>query len=117
MQSALGYMVMSMLWCIHIRGPYGEYINTTRTRAITYGTRNETAHKSLDEYRKHEQKHPRMIGSNGSWQENGGQTPIPEEEGSRLTWTILLILTMILTYPMCLKCCSMVEPQEIVVEV
>ena len=113
----MGYMVMSMLWCIHIRGAYGEYNNATRTRVITYGTRNETAHESSDEYRKHEQKHPRRIGSNESRQENGRQTPIPAKEDSRLMWKILLVLTMILTYLTCLKCCSMVEPQEKVVEV
>ena len=117
MWSAVGFTIMSMLWCIYIRGAYGEHNNTTRTRAVTYGTRNEAAHKDSDDFKKYKQEHSRRTGSNESRQENGRQTPIPAKEESRLMWKILLVLTMILTYLTCIKCCSMVEPQEIVIEV
>ena len=58
-----------------------------------------------------------MIGSNESRQIDGGQSPLVKKEDSRLMWKILVVLTMILIYLTCLKCCSMMNPQEIAIEV
>ena len=116
MRSGIGFVMISIWWCAYIGGVYEEHNSTTQTRAGTYDTRNGEAHENSDNFKKHEQEPPRTIGSNESRQMEGGQPPLLEKENSRLMWKILVVLTMILIYLTCLKCCSMVEPQEIVIE-
>ena len=66
MRSTMGFMVVSVVWYIYIRGAYGGCDNTTRTGAETYEITKEATHQISDGYKKHKQNHPRMIDSNES---------------------------------------------------
>ena len=89
---------------------------TMQAMKRTYDTKNEGTHMDAVSYWKSIQEPTQRTSRNETQPTKEGRSPLLKKESSKLMWRILVVLTMIMVYLTCLKCCSMAEPQEITIE-
>ena len=91
------------------------YVSGTFKSNITTPARNEGTHMDAVSYWKSMQE-PQRTSRNETQPAKEGHPPLLKKGKSKLMWIILVVLTMIMVYLTCLKCCLMTEPQDITIE-
>ena len=116
MRAGIGFLMISLWGCTYVVGTY-ESNSTTQAhaRTRTYDTKDGGTHEDAVNYWKSMQEPPQRTSSNKTQPTKGGRSPLLKKESSKLMWRILVVLTMIMVYLTCLKCCLMAEPQEIII--
>ena len=106
MHSRIGFLVIA-LWGY-------TYVGGKVKSNVTIPARNKT-HVDAVSYWKGMQT-PQGASRNETPPKNEGRPPLLNKGRSKLTEKLLIVLTMIMLYLTWLKCCLMIEPQDITSE-
>ena len=115
MRAGIGFLMISLWGCTYVGGTY-ESNSTTQARKRTYDTKYEGTHVDAVNYWKSIQEPPQRTSSNETQPTKEGRSPPPQKRKFKANVRILVVLTMIMVYLTCLRCCLMAEPQEITIE-
>ena len=107
MHSRVGFLMIA-LWGY-------TYVSGTLKSNVTTPARDEGTHVDAVSYWKGMQA-PQRTSRNETQPAKEGRPPLLKKGKSKRTWRILVVLTMIMIYLTCLKCCLMTEPQDITLE-